>query len=73
MPTTKRLVHVETCLVGQRFLKYRGYKYKIILNILQTMKKKFFVLRGNAVDARLEYYDSEVKFHSNEPAKRLVM
>lgn len=40
----------------------------------QTMKKKFFVLREDSVEAsaRLEYYDSEKKFRTHQPAKRQV-
>ncbi|XP_046674467.1 insulin receptor substrate 2-A isoform X6 [Homalodisca vitripennis] len=39
-----------------------------------TLKKKFFVLRGDSIEAsaRLEYYDSEKKFRSGQPAKRSI-
>ena len=41
---------------------------------LQTMKKKFFVLRGcsNSGPARLEYYDSEKKYRTGAGCKRSI-
>ncbi|XP_054266628.1 insulin receptor substrate 1-B isoform X2 [Macrosteles quadrilineatus] len=44
------------------------------LKKLKTMKKKFFVLRSDSIEAsaRLEYYDSEKKFRANQPAKRSI-
>lgn len=38
------------------------------------MKKKFFILRGESMDAsaRLEYYDSEKKWRSAQPPKRTI-
>ncbi|GAB1600700.1 uncharacterized protein LOC106876466 isoform X1 [Argonauta hians] len=44
------------------------------LKKLKTMKKKFFVLRGNsnAGPARLEYYDSEKKYRASAVPKRSI-
>ncbi|XP_052823463.1 uncharacterized protein LOC106876466 isoform X2 [Octopus bimaculoides] len=44
------------------------------LKKLKTMKKKFFVLRGNSNSgpARLEYYDSEKKYRSYSVPKRSI-
>lgn len=38
------------------------------------MKKKFFILRGESMDAsaRLEYYDSEKKWRNSQPPKRTI-
>lgn len=40
----------------------------------QTMKKKFFILRGESSEAsaRLEYYDSEKKWRNSQPPKRTI-
>uniref|UniRef100_A0A1B6MMZ1 Insulin receptor substrate 1 n=1 Tax=Graphocephala atropunctata TaxID=36148 RepID=A0A1B6MMZ1_9HEMI len=40
----------------------------------KTLKKKFFVLRGDSIEAsaRLEYYDTEKKFRSGQAAKRSI-
>ncbi|XP_049801159.1 insulin receptor substrate 1 [Schistocerca nitens] len=48
----------------------RGYLKK-----LKTMRKKYFVLRGESVEssARLEYYDSEKKWRSHHPPKRSIL
>lgn len=47
------------------------------LRKFKKMKKKFFVLYGDALDrpARLEYFDSEKKFriHSNSPKRSIVL
>lgn len=44
------------------------------LRKLKTMKRKFFVLRGEAKDAsaRLEYYESEKKFKSGAAPRRVI-
>ncbi|KAK7867784.1 hypothetical protein R5R35_001203 [Gryllus longicercus] len=44
------------------------------LKKLKTMKKKFFVLRGESsqASARLEYYDSEKKWRSHHSPKRSI-
>lgn len=48
----------------------RGYLKK-----LKTMRKKYFVLRGESAEssARLEYYDSEKKWRSHHPPKRSIL
>ncbi|XP_063917570.1 insulin receptor substrate 1-B isoform X2 [Zophobas morio] len=44
------------------------------LKKLKTSRKKFFVLRAETAEAsaRLEYYDSERKFHGGQPPKRSI-
>ncbi|KAL0274703.1 UNVERIFIED_CONTAM: hypothetical protein PYX00_002767 [Menopon gallinae] len=44
------------------------------LKKLKTMKKKFFILRGESSEAsaRLEYYDSEKKWRNSQPPKRTI-
>lgn len=44
------------------------------LRKLKTLKKKFFILRGEAPNypACLEYYDSKKKFDSKQPPKRSI-
>lgn len=44
------------------------------LKKLKTMRKKFFVLRGDSADAsaRLEYYDSEKKWKAHQNPKRSI-
>ncbi|XP_066992587.2 insulin receptor substrate 1 isoform X2 [Anabrus simplex] len=44
------------------------------LKKLKTMRKKFFVLRGESSEssAQLEYYDSEKKWKSHNPPKRAI-
>ncbi|CAH1406439.1 unnamed protein product [Nezara viridula] len=44
------------------------------LKKLKTMRKKYFVLRGDSADtaACIEYYDSEKKFKTNQPPKRSI-
>lgn len=44
------------------------------LKKLKTMRKKFFVLRGDSSDAsaRLEYYDSEKKWKAHQNPKRSI-
>lgn len=48
------------------------YIYIHLLNIFQTNKKKYFVLRSTSSSgpARLEYYDSEKKLRLGQPPKR---
>jgi len=43
--------------------------------VCQTSKKKFFVVRAETSSgpARLEYYDSEKKFHSGGLARRCIL
>lgn len=45
------------------------------LKKLKTMKKKYFVLRGEAPGclACLEYYDSKKKFENRQPPKRSIL
>ncbi|CAH1119453.1 unnamed protein product [Phaedon cochleariae] len=45
-----------------------------ILKKLKTSRKKWFVLRAETAEssARLEYYDSEKKFHNGQAAKRSI-
>lgn len=45
------------------------------LKKLKTMKKKYFVLRGEAPGclACLEYYDSKKKFDNRQPPKRSIL
>ncbi|XP_066589387.1 insulin receptor substrate 1-like isoform X2 [Prorops nasuta] len=45
------------------------------LKKLKTLKKKFFVLRGDApgYSACLEYYDSRKKFENRQPPKRSIL
>uniref|UniRef100_A0AAU7B9W3 Insulin receptor substrate 1 n=1 Tax=Pyrrhocoris apterus TaxID=37000 RepID=A0AAU7B9W3_PYRAP len=44
------------------------------LRKLKTMRKKYFVLRGDTSDtaACIEYYDNEKKFRANQPPKRSI-
>jgi hypothetical protein len=44
----------------------------IFVIFIQTMKKKYFVLRRESakLPARLEYYDSDSKFKAGTPPKR---
>lgn len=44
------------------------------LKKLKTMRKKFFVLRAESLEAsaRLEYYDNEKKYRQNQNPKRSI-
>jgi len=47
----------------------------LLFFVYQTSKKKFFVVRGETSSgpARMEYYDSEKKFHSGGLARRCIL
>jgi len=63
------------CIVNCQHLFDNAYDSSCTDYACQTSKKKFFVVRAETSSgpARLEYYDTEKKFHSGGLARRCIL